>query len=161
MSPSSKIWVWLQRGHSHFLTLYLEYPLLKCLEINPVLDTYIFAVHVCFSKNTINLPQPQFSPLCPKFNSNSIRVKCRRGGSGMAIGWGLGAVAPQNFADPPSAPKFLCTVSTFSLSMTSSCSFYSKCDRCCQSKFFDRAHCRHLYSTNPSPQHFFWRHHDS
>ena len=29
MSPSSKIWVWLQTRHTHFLTLHLETPLLK------------------------------------------------------------------------------------------------------------------------------------
>ena len=35
MSPSSKIWLWLQVGHTHFLTLHLEPASLKFLEITP------------------------------------------------------------------------------------------------------------------------------
>ena len=35
MSPSSKIWEWLQTGHTHLLTFHLEPPLLKFLEITP------------------------------------------------------------------------------------------------------------------------------
>ena len=35
MSPYSKIWVWLQLDHTHFLTMHLEPPLLKFLDFTP------------------------------------------------------------------------------------------------------------------------------
>ena len=38
MSPSSKIWVRLQMSHTQILPLHLEPPLLKFLEITPVVE---------------------------------------------------------------------------------------------------------------------------
>ena len=65
MSPFSKIWAWLQMGHTHFLTLRLESPLLKFLEITPVLKP----ARTCVSYSSLDLVPKRESFL---FISNSI-----------------------------------------------------------------------------------------
>ena len=93
-------------------------------------------------------------------NRSVAKVQNLSSQPGMALMRGLGGALSQFYQAPPSTPNFLCTVSTFIISMTYFSVFFRQYDRFCPSKFYDTTHCQQLSNTSP-PAFFVWYHHCS